>query len=142
MNVKASPENMRSLPYRAPSTIILLALASGFLFLGVRGIIFPSAGAATLGIHASTIDGLGLMQTTAARNIGLSLLALSMIIFDQRRALAGLLFAAAFVSILDFLIVLQTSGLNRSIKHLAYFLLLCAFAIVTSAKRSQLVEKE
>lgn len=122
---------MRSLPYRAPLTITLIALAIAFFLLGLRGLVFPGVAAATLGVPTASPDGFGLMQTTAARNLGLSLLAISMIIFDQRRALAGLLFAAALISILDFAIVWQINGLTASIKHIGYFCLLGTFGLLT-----------
>lgn len=71
------------------------------------------------------------MQTTAARNLGIALAALLMIVFDTRKALGLLLLAAAAITVLDFVIVAQASSWSQAVKHGGYFILLGGFAWAT-----------
>ena len=121
----------RALPVRAPLTILLALLAAAFLLLGLRGVLLPDGGAQSLGIAVVDAADLALMQTTGARNIGLALLAVALIVLDARRSLAALLLAAALISALDFLIVLNASGLANAAKHLGYVALLAVLGGAT-----------
>lgn len=135
---KPSSDSARALPLRAPLTILLALLAAVFLLLGLRGVLLPDTGAQSLGIVVVDAADLALMQTTGARNIGLALLAAGLIVLDARRSLAVLLFAATIISALDFLIVLNASGLASAAKHLGYVALLavlCGATFRTGAPR-------
>jgi hypothetical protein len=119
----------RRLPWRAPVTILALLAASAFLILGLRGLLFPQTAVATLGVNVADPRDLALMQTTGARNIGLALLGLSLVIVDARRAFGLLLAAAALIAGLDFLVIRAASGLGEAVRHLGYVVFLAGFAV-------------
>ena len=130
------PDTRRALPFRAPLTILLALLAAAFLLLGLRGVFLPEGGARSLGIAVVDAADLALMQTTGARNIGLAILAIALIVLDARRSLAALLLAAALISALDFWIVLNASGLANAGKHLGYVALLTVLGGATMRTRT------
>ncbi len=131
------PLQKRELPLRSPLTISLVLLSVAFLLLGLRGIIAPEAGAKSLGTMVSNPSDLWLMQTTAARNIGISLLALGLIYLDHRKAIGALLAAATLISGLDLWIVANSAGFAHAAKHAGYFVVLGGFAWFTFRSRPQ-----
>ena len=128
---EASLTASRSLAWTAPLTILLLVLIAVFLLLGARGVFDPAGGAASLGLAVANASDLALMQAVGARNIGLAILGLALIILDVRLAVGCLLLVAALIAGLDFCIVNSASGLSSAVKHAAYVVVLAGFGWVT-----------
>lgn len=118
----------RALPWRSPVTITALLAVAAFLFLGLRGLVVPQAAVASLGVAIADPRDLALMQTTGARNIGMSLLGLALVVTDARRAFGLLLAAAALIACLDFAVIRAASSLAEAAKHLGYVAFLAIFA--------------
>lgn len=118
----------RMLAYRNPSTLLACFAALAFLVLGLRGVFDPEGAANTFGIAISG-DGLAYMAATGARNVGLALLALAMVYFDLRRALAFLLIAAAIIAAFDFWIVWNAASFGKAAKHIGYVVFLFGFGV-------------
>jgi hypothetical protein len=120
----------RALPWRSPTTILALLAVAAFLGLGLRGVIVPEAAVSALGVSIADPRDLALMQTTGARNIGMSMLGLALVIWDARRAFGFLLAAAALIACIDFAVIRSASGLPEALKHLGYVAFLGGFAAV------------
>ena len=112
-------------------TIVLGAAALVFFLLGLRGVLQPNAAAQTFGLIVGAPEDNAFMQAVGARNIGMSLLALGLLIRDLRSALVQLLGAACLISGLDFLIVSGEAGFAKAAKHLVYLLALFGLAVWT-----------
>jgi hypothetical protein len=124
------PARPRALPWRAPVTITALLAVAVFLALGLRGLLLPQAAVATLGVQVADARDLVLMQTTGARNVGLSLLGLALVLTDARRGFGLLLAAAALIACLDFTVIRAASGLAEAARHLVYVIFLAGFAAI------------
>ncbi|MGQ0565640.1 MAG: DUF4267 domain-containing protein [Gemmobacter sp.] len=121
---------LRALPWRSPVTIMALLAVAAFLFLGLRGLIAPEVAVRSLGVTLADVRDGALMQTTGARNIGMSLLGAALVVIDARRAFGLLLAAAALIACLDFAVIRAASGLSEALKHLGYVAFLGGFAAV------------
>jgi hypothetical protein len=120
----------RALPWRSSVTIVALLAVAAFLFLGLRGLIAPEIAVRSLGVALRDPGDGALMQTTGARNIGMALLALALVLIDARRSFGLLLAAAAVIACLDFTIIRAASGLPEAARHLGYVAFLGGFAVV------------
>jgi hypothetical protein len=123
----------RPLSLGAPVTWVAVFAALAFLALGVRGLVDPKGAARSFGIPLNTVEGVpqraDFMRSTGARNIGLALLALALIVMDAQRALAALVFSAATISALDLVIVARAAGPGAAIKHSLYVIALAALGM-------------
>lgn len=118
----------RALPWRHPLTWTAVAAAALFFGLGLRAVLAPVAASGTFGVPLEGGDGLAYVQAFGARNMGLALTGLLLVVLDQRRAFAGLLAAAALVAAVDATAVGQHAGLAAAAKHLGYVAALGGFA--------------
>lgn len=123
------PEGVRSLPWAAPTTWVALLAALVFLALGLRAVLDPASAAAFFGLPVPTSEGLAFVQVFGARNIGLSLLALTLLILDLRTGLAAVFLAAGVIAGLDAWIVLFHAGFKFALKHFAYLVALPSFGV-------------
>jgi len=119
---------IRSLPSNAASTWIAVLAALVFLGLGLRALLAPTGAATSFGVPLASGDGLAFVRASGARNIGLSLVALALIVLDVRRGLAAVFCAAALIAALDFSIVATHIGALGAVKHLGYLVGLAGFA--------------
>ncbi len=117
----------RALPFNAASTWVAAFAALVFLGLGLRALLEPAGAAAFFGVPLSGGDGLAFVRVFGARNVGLSVVALALILLDARLGLAALFFAAALIAGLDFSIVASQAGAPRAAKHLVYVAGLASF---------------
>ncbi len=125
----------RALAWASPLTILLLLLVLAFLLLGLRGLLAPGAAAASLGVLVADPGDLALMQAVGARNIGLALLGLALVVQDSRAAMGWLLLAGAAIAGLDFWVVASATGVSAAMKHLAYVALLGGVGLATLSGR-------
>jgi hypothetical protein len=102
----------RQMPRNSPLTWVVTLIALALLAIGIRAVLMPAAAATGFGVPLSGGEGLVYVQAFGARNIGLSLLALTMIGLDQRRALGVLFVCSALIAMLDGLIVARHLGLS------------------------------
>lgn len=97
--------------------------------IGVRCVLAPIGGARFYGVHVSDKDGAAFVQAMGARNIGMSVTALALIILSQRTGLSVLIAAAALMACLDAVIVWRAAGLGKAAKHIAYVPAFIAFML-------------
>jgi len=124
-----SASRARALPWSAVSTWIAILAALVFLALGMRALLAPAGAASFFGLPVPDANGLSFVQVFGARNIGLSLLALTLIILDIRMGLAVLFLAAGVIAGLDAWIVTSNAGIPYAIKHFIYVIGLFTFGI-------------
>lgn len=127
--VSDSASTARALPWNAISTWLAILATLVFLALGLRALLAPAGAASSFGLAVPDANGLSFVQVFGARNIGLSLLALTLIILDIQIGLAVLFLAAAVIAGLDAWIVTSNSGVSRALKHFAYIFVLLAFGL-------------
>ena len=116
----------RQLPWKGPLAWVVALVALALLAIGARAMWIPSQAAAGFGVPLSGGEGLIYVQAFGARNIGLSLFALTMVALDQRCALGVLFVCAALIATLDGLIVATHLGLGLGLARpgaIALFLL-------------------
>ena len=130
-----SNQSIRSLPSNAAATWIAILAALAFLGLGLRALLAPTGAAASFGVPVVSADGLAFVRAFGARNIGLSLIALTLVALDMRRGLAAVFCAAALIAALDFSIVATHSGALGAVKHLGYLVGLTGFAFWFASPR-------
>ena len=127
--LSASASAARTLPWSAVSTWLAILATLVFLALGMRALLVPASAASSFGLPVPDSSGLSFVRVFGARNIGLSLLALALIIFDIRIGLAILFLAAGVIAGLDAWIVTSNAGVSRALKHLAYIAGLIALGL-------------
>ncbi len=121
----------RDLHARSPIAIVLGLAATTFLLLGLRTYLMPENAAPYYGVATTAPEAMVFVKAYGARNIAISLMAFLLLVLDQRRALAGLLFLTAGVAGLDALVMFGYSGLSGSAKHLAYVAVLLGLSAAT-----------
>ena len=101
---------------------LIAAVLAALLFgaIGLRCVLGPDGGARFFGVAVQDGPGRSFVQAMGARNLGLSLTALGLILFGARAGLAALIFAAVVTAALDAAIVWRASGVAKAAKHLAY----------------------
>jgi len=119
----------RDLPYDAASTWVAALAAIVFLGLGLRALLQPLGASGFFGVPLDGGDGLAFVQVFGARNIGLSLVGLALIVLDSRLGLAAVFFAAALIAGMDFSVVASYVGAPRAAKHLLYVVALAGFGL-------------
>ena len=120
---------VRALPLSAVSTWIAGLAALAFLGIGLRAVLAPAGAAASFGLPVPLPEDLAFVQVFGARNVGLSLLALALLVLDVRLGLAAVFLAAALIAGLDAWIVTTYAGVAQSIKHFAYAGTLSCFGL-------------
>ena len=125
----------RKMPLNSPATLVAIVAALFFLGLGLRGYLDPPGAAQMFGFPNIGEAGFPTMQAVGARNMGLALIALTLVWLDAKQAFIALLLAAALITVLDFTIVWSVAGLEQSAKHLAYAVGLAGFAAYLGAKK-------
>jgi hypothetical protein len=110
-----------------------MCAAQAFLAHEVRGLVDPIGAARSCGIPLNAIEGApqraDFARATGARSIGLARLALALIVMDAQRALDALVFSAATIAALDWVIVAQAVGPGAAIKHALCVIALTAFGV-------------
>ena len=119
----------RTLPWNAISTWLAILAALVFLAIGLRAFLAPAGAASFFGLPVPDANGLSFVRVFGARNIGISLLALTLIILDIRMGLAALFLAAGIIAGLDAWIVTSNAGISHAIKHFAYLIGLITFGL-------------
>lgn len=117
---------IRALPIVSAQFWVVALVSFAFLGLGVTGVIAPRITGALFG--ADPGGSYAFVQAVGARNLGLSLLAIALLVFDQRLALTALLAAAAIIAVVDLWIVSSATTFLHAIKHLGYALLMASLA--------------
>jgi hypothetical protein len=125
----------RALPWRAVTTWIAIVAAIGFFAIGLRALLAPAGAASAFGLPLADGDGLAYVRAFGARNIGLSIVALTLIVLDVRRGLAAVFLAGALIAALDFSIVAAQLGPERALKHLGYVAGLAGFGLWLQFRR-------
>lgn len=125
----------RTLPLDAVSTWIAGLAALAFLGIGLRAVLAPAGAAAFFGLPVPAAEGLPFVQVFGARNVGLSLLALTLLVLDVRLGVAAVFLAAALIAGLDAWIVTTHAGVARALKHLAYVAGLAGFGLFLARGR-------
>ena len=124
-----SASRARTLPWSAVSTWIAILAALVFLALGMRALLAPAGAASSFGLTVPDANGLSFVRVFGARNIGISLLALTLIVLDIRIGLAVLFLAAGVIAGLDAWIVTSNAGISYAIKHFIYVIGLFTFGL-------------
>jgi hypothetical protein len=117
------------------STWIAGLAALAFLGIGLRAVLAPAGAAAFFGLPVPAAEGLPFVQVFGARNVGLSLLALTLLVLDVRLGVAAVFLAAALIAGLDAWIVTTHAGVARALKHLAYVAGLAGFGFLARRRR-------
>lgn len=117
----------RTLPWNTVTTWLAMIVAIVFLALGLRALLAPTGAASFFGLQVPDEKGLSFVRAFGARNIGLSLLALAMIILDIRIGLGALFLAIGLIAGLDAWIVTSNAGLKKALKHFGYLIGLITF---------------
>jgi hypothetical protein len=120
---------VRALSWRSITTWIAALATVGFLAIGLRALLVPAGASVSFGLPLSEGGGLAFVQAFGARNIGLSLVGMTLIALDVRRGLAALFLAGALIAGLDFWIVASHAGPERALKHIAYVAGLAGFGL-------------
>lgn len=116
---------------RSASFWMTLFIAVGIIFIGVRFIISPAAGATGYGIPIISKDDLPFGRIKGIRDIFSGVALLSLLLLRIRRATAWVFTSAITVPAADFLIVLSTNG-PSDISHLMIHGLTAAYMVITS----------
>ena len=120
---------IRALPLTAVSTWIAGLAALAFFAIGLRAVLTPTGAAASFGLPVPSPEGLAFVQAFGARNVGLSLLALALLVLDVRVGVAGVFLAAALIAGLDAWVVTTYAGVTHATKYFAYVVGLTGFGL-------------
>ncbi|NVM64899.1 hypothetical protein FHW88_003188 [Mucilaginibacter sp. SG538B] len=116
---------------RSASFWMILFIAVGIIFIGVRFIINPAAGAIGYGIPTINNDDLPFGRIKGIRDIFSGVVLLPLLLLRMRRATAWVFTSAITVPAADFLIVLSTNG-PSDISHLMIHGLTAVYMAITS----------
>jgi hypothetical protein len=128
-NLMDSTLLVRALPWSSPTTWIVLVAGLAFLGIGMRAVADPAGAAAFFGLAVPDEKGRAFVQVFGARNVGLSLLMLALLLLDVRVGVAAIFLAAAGIAALDAWIVTSHTGLAKAAKHFAYVVGLLALGL-------------
>jgi len=116
---------------RSASFWMTLFVATGIIFIGVRFIINPGAGAIGCGIPLMSNDDLPFGRIKGIRDIFSGAVLLPLLLLRMRKATAWVFTSAIIVPAADFLIVLSANG-PSDISHLMIHGLTVAYMAITS----------
>ncbi|MDO3629103.1 DUF4267 domain-containing protein [Mucilaginibacter sp. BT774] len=108
-----------------------LLVAAGIIFVGIRFIVNPHAGAIGFGINFSSDNDIAFGRIKGIRDIFSGLVLLPLLFFEMRRATAWVFTAAIIIPATDCLIVLATNGPSDT-QHLLIHGLTALYMAVTS----------
>lgn len=107
-----------------------LLVAAGIIFIGVRFIVDPVAGADGFGIPISSAEDLPYGRIKGIRDIFSGIVLLPFLFFKMRKAAAFALTAATIVPATNFCIVLMTNGAT-DLQHLLIHGLTVVYMVIT-----------
>ncbi|MES2112594.1 MAG: DUF4267 domain-containing protein [Bacteroidota bacterium] len=116
---------------RSASFWMTLLVAAGIIFIGVRFIVSPGAGAAGYGIPLISNDDLPFGRIKGIRDIFSGVALLPLLLLRMRKATAWVFTSAIVVPAADFLIVLSANG-SSDISHLMIHGSTVAYMAITS----------
>lgn len=116
---------------RSASFWMTLLVAAGIIFVGIRFIVSPQAGASGFGIPFSSEADIAFGRIKGIRDIFSGLVLLPLLFLGMRRATAWAFTAATIVPASDCLIILATNG-PLDIQHLLVHGLTAVYMVITS----------
>jgi hypothetical protein len=116
---------------RSASFWMTLLVALGIIFIGVRFIINPTAGAEGFGIAFHNLNDIAFGRIKGVRDIFSGLVLLPLLVLRMRKAVAWVFTAAIIIPATDCLIVLSTNG-PSDIQHLLIHGLTALYMAITS----------
>lgn len=116
---------------RSTSFWMTLLIAAGIIFVGVRFIVSPHAGAVGFGIPISSGNDIAFGRIKGIRDIFSGLALLPLLFLGMRRATAWVFTAALVVPAADCLIILATNG-PSDMPHLLVHGLTAVYMAITS----------
>lgn len=116
---------------RSASFWMTLFVAAGIIFVGIRFIVSPQAGALGFGIPFSSEADIAFGRIKGIRDIFSGLVLLPLLFLGMRRAAAWAFTAAIIVPATDCLIILATNG-PSDIQHLLVHGLTAIYMVITS----------
>ncbi len=116
---------------RSASFWMTLLVAAGIIFVGIRFIVSPQAGAFGFGIPFSSEADIAFGRIKGIRDIFSGLVLLPLLLLGMRRATAWAFTAAIIVPATDCLIILATNG-PSDIQHLLIHGLTAVYMVITS----------
>jgi len=116
---------------RSASFWMTLLIAAGIIFVGIRFITNPHAGAAGFGIPFSSDSDIAFGRIKGFRDIFSGLVLFPLLFLGMRRAAAWVLTAAIIVPASDCLTILVTNG-PSDIQHLLIHGLTAVYMVITS----------
>jgi len=116
---------------RSASFWMTLLIAAGIIFVGVRFIVSPHAGAVGFGIPISSGNDIAFGRIKGIRDIFSGLVLFPLLFLGMRRAAAWVFTAAIIVPASDCLTILVTNG-PSDIQHLLIHGLTAVYMVITS----------
>lgn len=116
---------------RSLSYWLTLLVALGIIYIGVRFIVDPVAGAGGFGVSFSSDRDFPYARIKGIRDIFSGLVLLPLLILRMRKAAAWVFTSAMVVPATDFLIILSTNG-SADIQHLLIHGLTVVYMLFTS----------
>jgi hypothetical protein len=116
---------------RSASFWMVLLVALGIIFVGIRFILMPRAGASGFGIPFSSDNDIAFGRIKGIRDIFSGLVLLPFLFLGMRRAAAWAFTAAIVVPATDCLVILTTNGPSDTL-HLLVHGLTAVYMMITS----------
>lgn len=116
---------------RSASFWMTLLIAAGIIFVGIRFIVSPHAGAVAFGVPISSESDIAFARIKGIRDIFSGLVLLPLLFLGMRRATAWVFTAATIIPATDCMIVLATNG-PSDVQHLLVHGLTAVYMMVTS----------
>jgi hypothetical protein len=117
---------------RPASFWMTLLIAAGIIFVGIRFIVSPQAGAFGFGIPLSSAADTAFGRIKGIRDLFSGLALLPLLFLGMKRATAWVFTAAIIIPATDCLIILMTNG-PSDIQHLLIHGIMAAYTAITSA---------
>ena len=116
---------------RSASFWMTLLISAGIIFVGIRFIVNPRAGAFGFGVPFTSDSDIVFGRIKGIRDIFSGVVLLPLLFFGMRRATAWVFTAAIIIPATDCLIILATNG-PPDIQHLLIHGLTAVFMVITS----------
>lgn len=125
----------RGLPFREPTTWLVLALSGMFVLLGLLFVLAPQAGAALFGIRPTEDAGLSYVSAIGLRDLALGLYLFALARLSTRQSVGAILGITVLIPIGDVAIVWMERGLESP----AHLLLHAGSAVLMAASAAWLL---